>query len=403
MMGRVRGVFGYVLALTAFFWLGGWGFETWGPPRERLERILEIFELHPTRIWALRPNLLTTFEGAPLHTDGEGRRISQGCEGGGGGVWVIGDSLTFGWGVGDDETWPARVQQRLGRKVENAAVPGYTTWQGLTLLRETVLPRAPAVVLVSFGVNDVSKMRFFDTSSAPDSAWVSRGRVATAAWNAVMSTRLWKFARNLAFRRRDGSATERAALLAFSDRTPVRVSADDYAVALRQMTTLCRTAGATVVLVKMPLNLPLPPAVTQEKRDAAAAAFGQAEAAGGASGASDAFRRALDADPTDRTYATAALRHFQAGGDPANVERVLTLMMRQDVWAASALHVAYNQRLDAVARELAVPVVDVEALFVRAGGTLFNDPVTDPYHPNPRGHAVIADAVARTLGAPGMR
>ena len=46
----------------------------WPEPRERLEAILEIFELHPTRIWALRKGLGTIFEGAPLHTDHEGFR-----------------------------------------------------------------------------------------------------------------------------------------------------------------------------------------------------------------------------------------------------------------------------------------------------------------------------------------
>jgi hypothetical protein len=53
----------------------------WPAPRERLEAILEIFELHPTRIWALRKGLDTRFMGAPLHTDHEGWRIDPAAPG----------------------------------------------------------------------------------------------------------------------------------------------------------------------------------------------------------------------------------------------------------------------------------------------------------------------------------
>lgn len=59
-------------------------------------------------------------------------------------VAVLGDSTVFGWGVGDDESLPARLQVHLRAagagpvEVLNAAQPGYTTAQLLSLYEQTV-------------------------------------------------------------------------------------------------------------------------------------------------------------------------------------------------------------------------------------------------------------------------
>lgn len=77
-------------------------------------------------------------------------------------ILAIGDSVTFGFGVGDDETWPAvlqrRLQQRAGRTVQvrNVAVPGYSTSQGRILFEQHALGSdfAPDLVVFAFGFND---------------------------------------------------------------------------------------------------------------------------------------------------------------------------------------------------------------------------------------------------------
>ena len=38
-------------------------------------------------------------------------------------ILALGDSVTFGWGVPDDQTWPALLSERLGLPVLNAGVP----------------------------------------------------------------------------------------------------------------------------------------------------------------------------------------------------------------------------------------------------------------------------------------
>jgi len=46
-------------------------------------------------------------------------------------VLVVGDSFTFGSQVSDNETWPACLERKLGRGVDNGGVAGYGTAQAL--------------------------------------------------------------------------------------------------------------------------------------------------------------------------------------------------------------------------------------------------------------------------------
>jgi len=377
----------------------------WPAPRERLEAILEIFELHPTRIWALRKGLDTRFMGAPLHTDHEGWRIDPAAPSGGPfRIYVLGDSLTFGWGVGDSQTWPSLLQRRLGIPVRNASVPGYTTWQGMRVLHEVALPDRPEVVMICHGVNDVSKLRFFGADTRPDEDQRPQSELAVTTWNLLMNTNTYRFLRNRAFRNRDGALEGQAAFLRLSQEAPPRVSMEAYAGNLTQMVDQVRAAGALPVLVKMPLNLPLPPQVSPASRRQAAELFAQASRRvqqGDFAQATARYREGLSLDPLDAKRCWEAYELGRKSGDSAVAEFALSLLRRMEVYQSSARHVQSNLRVDQVARETGTPVVDVEAIFARfPGRPLFNDPVLDPYHPNAAGHALIAEEAARLLSPP---
>ena len=70
----------------------------------------------------------------------------------------LGDSLTSGWRLSEEEVWPALVSQTLaaeGRpiRVLNAGVSGETAAEGLARL-PGVLAREPDVLVVALGIND---------------------------------------------------------------------------------------------------------------------------------------------------------------------------------------------------------------------------------------------------------
>lgn len=73
-------------------------------------------------------------------------------------VAFLGDSLTSGWRLREDQAWPALVGRSLGDRqrpirVLNAGVSGDTVAQGLARL-PGVLARRPDVLVVALGVND---------------------------------------------------------------------------------------------------------------------------------------------------------------------------------------------------------------------------------------------------------
>ena len=73
-------------------------------------------------------------------------------------VVFLGDSLTAGYGLSEEEAFPALVAERLGERgiaarVVNAGVSGDTTAGGLSRL-PWLLRQDPAVVVVALGGND---------------------------------------------------------------------------------------------------------------------------------------------------------------------------------------------------------------------------------------------------------
>ncbi len=131
------------------------------PPR----RLSPIVVRHPRRCFGHQPNKLGVLDGVETRTNQFGFRgpdVSSTKAPNTTRILFLGDSVTFGTQLGDDQTPVTQVQRYLethlsSRRSEclNAGVCGYATWQELDLLKDEGLAAEPDVVVLQFCLNDM--------------------------------------------------------------------------------------------------------------------------------------------------------------------------------------------------------------------------------------------------------
>jgi lysophospholipase L1-like esterase len=126
------------------------------------------FELHPFLVGRLRGGARFNQNGKTLtstqhHTRWTGAPDSAAVR-----IAVVGGSTTFGAGVTDSATWPARLQALLGPgyAVTNYGMPGFSSAEGAIQMALLVPESRPGLVVIYEGWNDLHN--FHDSALGPD-------------------------------------------------------------------------------------------------------------------------------------------------------------------------------------------------------------------------------------------
>jgi lysophospholipase L1-like esterase len=70
-------------------------------------------------------------------------------------IVAFGDSLTFGTGATESESYPVVLSGLISRKVVRAGVPGEVTEQGLARLPDVIEEHQPKLMIICLGGNDM--------------------------------------------------------------------------------------------------------------------------------------------------------------------------------------------------------------------------------------------------------
>lgn len=209
----------------------------------------DLFLADEELFWKTQPNLRQCpfagrFGKAPplrfsVSTDERGLRRSPPVDVARYRILFLGDSCTFGLGVEDHETFPALLQERLNDvQCINAAVSGYTAYQGRRLLERLESDASLHIVVIAFGRND-------------DLVWDNRSDIEHGELLAVERSR---FSNRVRFvhllrlllpkRRSEASAPDGPCRPRLTDA--------EFAEQVRAMIGCCRERGAEPILLIWP-------------------------------------------------------------------------------------------------------------------------------------------------------
>lgn len=175
----------------------------------------------------------------PFHDSASGTRIvAMGC------------STTYGWGVDDADSFPAKLQDHLasaGKDVQviNGGQPGYTSFQGLNLWNEVLKDRDADIVLLGFVVQDARRAAYSDLSQA-----------LLMGENQALKSVLWNW-QTYRFLQKQLGRWQVEAKECREDETecPYRVPPEDYLDNLRALASAIQDEGAQPVLFGYPLEV----------------------------------------------------------------------------------------------------------------------------------------------------
>lgn len=128
---------------------------------DRIAPSRRLFAAHPDPDlpFVLRANSELQWGNVHVRVNSEGLRGAEIAATGESRILVVGDSVVFGQGIAEPETFCVRLEEQLRKQgvtvqVLNGAAPGYNTTNEVAFLRHIGLPLRPDVVVLGVSLND---------------------------------------------------------------------------------------------------------------------------------------------------------------------------------------------------------------------------------------------------------
>jgi len=385
------------------------------PHKTRIERILSILEQDRQLFWKQRSNLNTIFEGVPIKTNDLGfrnRKIISKKKKDAFRIVCLGASPTFGWGVNEKQVYSFQLEQLLKQKytqqkeieVINAGVIGYSSHQGLQLLKKEIIKIAPDIVTVAYVINDVDKYRFFRSNGKSDKVLKAKNRVAVYTENFLDQSNIVRAMRKIKSQYQPGDEQYFGTNNGNKYVDTRRVSRSDYESNLREIIQIATHEGIKVVFIKMPVNLPARTNISNEMWQHAEEYILSAVA----SLEHKNYRQAvtmlnkavvLNSDSAKAQYYLGISHEKLRRKEDADAYYESSI--KKELLECGRLGKIYNEIMEKVASEENISLVDVVSVFNEYldenDADLFLEERNDSIHPSALGHTLISKAIYKSL------
>lgn len=199
----------------------------------------------PEVFWSPIPNWRGEFLGRPVTINALGLRgaeVRRPKPPGLRRLVCLGDSITFGFGVGDEETYPYHLGVDLGVDVVNAGVTGFTSHQVLGFVRRLLPVLDPDVVTICIGWNDGNGR------PADDREYARRLRMIMSVEGPLDHVYIYKAVKSLYVR----AFARRVTAPGGTESTGPRVTLAQYRENLEEIARACRARGVRPVFLGLP-------------------------------------------------------------------------------------------------------------------------------------------------------
>ena len=329
-------------------------------------------------------------------------------------VLLIGGSLTYGWPYDDSVSFPrllavglAAVDSATPWRVVNLGAPGWGSSR-LRAISEQLVSLDPDLVVVTTGNNEMLDALAGAGAPPPRSltGQLLRQLYRRSYLVNLMATGLRPLAVSL--------LSGRARALHAVEPEGRAILVEDHAANLDALATTFRSAGARVYLSTVPVNLrgtrpfgedaPGEPLGSDDTE--LARIYGEALAlveAGRGGDTRVALEGLVRRAPESARVAYLYARALEAGGHLAAARRAYTRALDLDRFPLRTFG-ALNRNAARVAAEKGIRLVDLAAAMAKASSDIVpgDDLFLDNAHPNRRGNAVLALAVAASMEADGV-
>lgn len=127
---------------------------------------------------------------ARIRINAFGLREIKPVEAAAGAVWVVGDSMTFGWGVAEEEMYSSQVAALSGKPTYNIASPGTDVCGYEALIDRMPTPARPSAVIMGLVLEN--DLKLYDCGDDPSNAPAPQAiRAESPVTMAVGGAKIW--------------------------------------------------------------------------------------------------------------------------------------------------------------------------------------------------------------------